>query len=245
MLSIFDMSCVKYKRKEIIMNETYSTKNKFLKTIALGSFLFGGFAGTFSQLQACSRLRRYPAISSFDTETLRQLHIFLDAQTTPSERLIDAIYAHDVAQATQLLNANVDPNTRDAGRTLLHLVVLCATDTTINNMLDLIDLLCNAGADINAQDDLGYTPLNRAIAIYSPFRYRPINLKLVEKLLQRGANINIPNAEGSTPSSVVAQALQKDPQISNIPLAMKNKRLQEYTEVQKLFIAYAGQNAIK
>ena len=59
----------------------------------------------------------------------------------------------------------------------------------------MVTLLIEAGADLNTQDDQGSTPV-----FVAAFFCRPEILKL---LLAKGADRNIPNKDGRTPSQVV------------------------------------------
>ncbi|MDR2371754.1 MAG: ankyrin repeat domain-containing protein [Puniceicoccales bacterium] len=60
------------------MNKSYNIKNKFLKNIALGSFLFSGFAGTFSQLQAG------PLHGAVTNEDIDEVYRLLEAGEDPN-----------------------------------------------------------------------------------------------------------------------------------------------------------------
>lgn len=55
-----------------------------------------------------------------------------------------------------------------------------------------------AGADVNARNDQGYTPLQLAIGIK--------DLSLARLLLQHGADVNAPDIHGSTPLHYAAAA---------------------------------------
>lgn len=65
--------------------------------------------------------------------------------------------------------------------------------------LDAINLLVDAGADINAIGDRGYTPLHEAV--------EQGNVQAVKLLLKRGARADIQNEMAMTPMSI---AMLKD-----------------------------------
>jgi len=62
----------------------------------------------------------------------------------------------------------------------------------MNNRTAVMELLIARGADIEAQDPRGYTPLTMVTRISGPF-------KALELLVKKGANINLPDSLGNTP----------------------------------------------
>lgn len=98
-----------------------------------------------------------------------------------------------------LLNGKADPNAKDhMGAAALHYVGKLWPSPTdyrgchcLNNYPGTIELLVNAGADIDLGDDAGRTPL-----IYSIMNH---NLDMAELLLCNGANPDCPDARGSYP----------------------------------------------
>ena len=58
-----------------------------------------------------------------------------------------------------------------------------------SNYLDVVDLLINLGADINASSENGRTPILEACST---------NVDVVEYLLKHGADVNIPGKDGET-----------------------------------------------
>jgi hypothetical protein len=70
------------------------------------------------------------------------------------------------------------------------------------NSLELVEMLIDAGADLNMKDGTGNTPLT--IAIYSN------SDKYIDLLLSRGANINEPNSKGASP--LIAAVHAKSPE---------------------------------
>lgn len=90
------------------------------------------------------------------------------------------------AKAEILLKAGADPNARtDTGqRSVLHLAVF-------GGSLDLIKMLLAAGADLEALDDYGRTPLVQA-CMSSPLWPEGRQEELVRLLLDSGAEVNPP-----------------------------------------------------
>ena len=62
----------------------------------------------------------------------------------------------------------------------------------MNNRTAVMELLIARGADIEAQDPRGYTPLTMVTRISGPF-------EALELLVKKGANINLPDSLGNTP----------------------------------------------
>jgi ankyrin repeat protein len=119
-------------------------------------------------------------------------------------RLINAVRHGDVAALRVLLNQRVDPRTRQKdGSTALHWAAY-------RDDLESADLLIRAGADVNAANDLGATPLWPAV--------QNGNAALVRQLLDAGADPNAALTKGETivmtaarsgNANVVQQLLEK------------------------------------
>ncbi len=166
-------------------------------------------------------------VNSSDKEGLTPLHY--------------AAYRRDRALVKALLKKNADPNARDQKlRVPLHLVVqepldffnnieLLSVDTLFvgrSAVEDIIELLCKRGADSNARDISGRTPLHDASAgTNSNAAYRLIEnqadlhaqddegkmalhkavtlglsgIDMVEVLLSKGARVNARDKNGETP----------------------------------------------
>ncbi|MDR2371752.1 MAG: ankyrin repeat domain-containing protein [Puniceicoccales bacterium] len=112
-----------------------------------------------------------------------------------AKSIYDAVADNDIEGVRRLLDAGVDPNK-------IHDRFGCAPLHIVQTP-EMVELLCGRGANINGPDQWGNTPLLCALSFGSP------NLKLIEKLLQKGARIDILNQRGQTPVSLVQQAIDK------------------------------------
>jgi len=91
---------------------------------------------------------------------------------------------------TLLLDSGGDPNVRGAlGRTLVHTAVW-------HGGPELVELLIQRGAHVNAVDEVGETPLHLATGI---------SLAMVKSLLAAGAHVNVANEHGATPLHAAAK----------------------------------------
>jgi ankyrin repeat protein len=93
---------------------------------------------------------------------------------------------HDMAKLLIAKKAQVNVK-NSFNRNLLHLA----------NDLELTKLLLDKGADVNARDAGGFTPLRVAIE-------RKNDLELIKLLLAKGANINAKDSIGNTPLHIAA-----------------------------------------
>ncbi|OGE50158.1 hypothetical protein PENARI_c018G04962 [Penicillium arizonense] len=90
---------------------------------------------------------------------------------------------------SELLKADIDPNQRNHdGQQPIHMV-----DGSGNNLTDALDILCAAGADVEARDSRGRTPLTRTMCGYPRYNSR----ELIQTFLHRGANINAQDYKGN------------------------------------------------
>ncbi|MDR1345759.1 MAG: ankyrin repeat domain-containing protein, partial [Bacteroidales bacterium] len=94
------------------MNKNYNTKNKFLKSIALGSFLLGSFAATSSQLQAGPL--HEAVFSGSMTETHRLLRAGENPNETDKYGYLPLQYAATPEMTDLLLNGRADINMPNA-----------------------------------------------------------------------------------------------------------------------------------
>ena len=111
-------------------------------------------------------------------------------------RLVDAAQQDDKAAVRGLLNQKVDVNKLDVnqaqgdGMTALHWAAS-------NDDLELVQVLLDAGANIQAETRLGgVTPLFMAC--------KNGNASIVEALLKAGASASAPDAHGTTPLMMAA-----------------------------------------
>ena len=101
-----------------------------------------------------------------------------------------------------MLNLDVDINTTDdSGATALHLAVAHNDDPAV------VGLLLDRGGDVEARDEIGWTPLHwaaRLSAYYDIFN-EGRSSAIIESLLYHGADIEARNDYGRTPLHVVAE----------------------------------------
>lgn len=106
--------------------------------------------------------------------------------------LIDAIVAEDIEAFRALIAGGADVNARaDASAmTPLHLAAFEANEEMINVLLD-------NGADINAMDNQGHTPLHLSIIHHAGEEGAP-TLDIVNLLASRGADLDLQDHDGRT-----------------------------------------------
>ena len=108
----------------------------------------------------------------------------------------------DVDTLKLLVGAGVDVNRIDSNQwTPLHHYTFYDSDhesyylrSFIKNMSSQVEVLLKAGADIEAKNELGNTPLH--LSAESPDKH---NLRTTQVLLNAGANVNARNGTGATP----------------------------------------------
>lgn len=115
--------------------------------------------------------------------------------------LMYAAAARNSEMAAELLDAEADAGIKDGkGRTAL--MYLCLNGTDSPDMTAVLKLLLQSGAELNARDNAGLTPLAYAI--------RNTNTEWVNLLLEEGADVNVQDIRGRTTLMLAAQA-QTDP----------------------------------
>ncbi|XP_050795341.1 protein phosphatase 1 regulatory subunit 16A isoform X1 [Gopherus flavomarginatus] len=102
-----------------------------------------------------------------------------------SIKLLEAASRNDVEEVRQFLQRGISPNLyNEDGLTALH-------QCCIDDFGDVVALLLEAGADVNACDSELWTPLHAAATCG--------HLHLVELLINHGANLLAVNADGNMP----------------------------------------------
>jgi ankyrin repeat protein len=108
--------------------------------------------------------------------------------------LVDAARARDTALAQKLLREGPREAARQIGvdgTTALHWAVY-------HDDAELVDRLVAAGADVNARNDYGATPLSQAAVVG--------NVRVIRRLLSAGADVESANADGQTALMVLARS---------------------------------------
>ena len=121
-------------------------------------------------------------------------------QMTP---LMLAVKSKKTEIVKALLSAGASPDTiDDRGTPLLHSVISCQPE-----MLAMLDMLIEAGADVNSRNQSGRTAMHRAL-------YGHLHVKCLdpaERLLRGGAQVNIHDRNGTAPLSGLIHWEIKDP----------------------------------
>jgi uncharacterized protein len=108
--------------------------------------------------------------------------------------LVQAARSRDAATVEKMLRAGPRTVVRQIavdGTTALHWAVY-------NDDADLVDRLVAAGADVNARNDYGATPLSQAAVVG--------NVRVIKRLLSAGADVESANADGQTVLMVLARS---------------------------------------
>jgi ankyrin repeat protein len=109
----------------------------------------------------------------------------------PSEAelaLMDAARGGDIQAVKHHLAAGVDVNVIYKGQTPLHLAATFRTPSIGNQRKEIVELLIAAGADVNAKDEGGQTPLHKAAS--------GGHKEIVELLIAKGADVNAKISDG-------------------------------------------------
>uniref|UniRef100_A0A8C8AQ12 Protein phosphatase 1 regulatory subunit 16A n=1 Tax=Otus sunia TaxID=257818 RepID=A0A8C8AQ12_9STRI len=102
-----------------------------------------------------------------------------------SIQLLEAAARHDAEEVRQFLQSGISPDLcNEDGLTALH-------QCCIDDDGDVVTVLLEAGADVNARDSELWTPLHAAATCG--------HLRLVQLLIQRGANLLAVNSDGNMP----------------------------------------------
>ncbi|MDR1366803.1 MAG: ankyrin repeat domain-containing protein [Puniceicoccales bacterium] len=132
--------------------------------------------------------------------------------------LIDAVFADDVARVRQLIDNGTNPNERDRfGNT-----ALWGAQTP-----EMVDILCDAGVDVDAQNNRGNTVLLDTVTTGEP------SIEIVEALLKHDADLDIANQEGRTPSAMVEKIIDGSKFVNGDSASESEK--ETYRKISKLF----------
>ncbi|XP_027667094.2 LOW QUALITY PROTEIN: protein phosphatase 1 regulatory subunit 16A [Falco biarmicus] len=102
-----------------------------------------------------------------------------------SVQLLEAAARHDAEEVRQFLQNGISPDLcNEDGLTALH-------QCCIDDYGDVVTVLLEAGADVNARDSELWTPLHAAATCG--------HLRLVQLLIQRGADLLAVNSDGNMP----------------------------------------------
>lgn len=194
--------------------------SRFLAAFALSTLMLGACSEPPEPT-----INLYRAIHGGDLDQIKR-HIYWGTdinQTAPEgeKPLHVAARRGRVIIARELLRSGADPNAENrAGQTPLR-VALGEGKTQVAGVLlqegaadnpqellfslvrdgvddrDSLGLLIGRGADVNAKDGDGSTPLQVAV--------RADNRLLTKRLIGFGADVNIPDSEGRTPLSIAAE----------------------------------------
>ena len=140
-------------------------------------------------------------LSLVDKDTLRILlqkeNCSARATNKCGSALYEAVCPHDPSRARMLLEAGADVGVRNAhGRPIIDWVM--RTNIYDESWIEMMDLMLEYKADINAYGPDGYTALHRAAE-------SPACGYCTEYLASKGANPNLPNGLGQTPLDVAEE----------------------------------------
>jgi ankyrin repeat protein len=118
--------------------------------------------------------------------------------------LYEAVVDKSLPKVAELLAGGADANGNDpSGERPLHAAARWAQP-------EIARLLLEAGADVDAVDRNGNTPLWRAVFDYSDENHEP-GARVLEILLKHGADLNKKNRHGMSPRSVAANNVSVKP----------------------------------
>ncbi|KAF3400150.1 Serine/threonine-protein phosphatase 6 regulatory ankyrin repeat subunit A [Penicillium rolfsii] len=113
----------------------------------------------------------------------------IDAKGNTLLHIAARTHRHGSATVSELLKLGLDVNQKNhAGQRPIHMI-----EGSGENLRDILNTLCAAGADIDAKDNDGRTALTRAM--YGNPRYNA--RELILELIKRGANINSQDHKGN------------------------------------------------
>jgi ankyrin repeat protein len=97
--------------------------------------------------------------------------------------------------------ARVDQKDTD-GSTVLHLL---ASQWQTTASLTVVELLLAKGADLEATDSWGWTPLHHAVQLSAASEQRTRSTNMIGHLLRKGANVHTETTAGNTPLHTAAE----------------------------------------
>lgn len=135
--------------------------------------------------------------------------------------IFQAVINLDFKIVNELINGGLDANICDSEDTpLIHFAIEGYKLNPNPEYFDMLTLLLNKGADINAQDYDGWTMLNSITSKCdgSESSTHEDNFKMVEYLLKMGANPNIQDNKGF--SALHCSIISKDEKLVNLLIAI-------------------------
>jgi ankyrin repeat protein len=136
-------------------------------------------------IAATNKVQESPATKAVEPDTPAQEAEPELAQGVPDEEFIEAVEAEDAAEVARLLEAGANPNAEDSrGNAAL---ARAARD----GQLEIIQLLLDAGADVNGTGTFGLGTDDAAIALASTYDH----LAIVDLLIAHGADVNQEDSE--------------------------------------------------
>lgn len=143
---------------------------------------------------------------------LRRFHVYPDARAesfknhSPAALLIEAAKRGNTTEVRRLLDEGIPPDSVIAKNNQL-----TALDWAANhNHFDVVDLLLSRGADINHKSEKNHRHLLHSLAArYEPTKDNAVGksaAEIIQKLLARGAQVDIRMRDGRTPLMLAAEA---------------------------------------
>ena len=136
-----------------------------------------------------SLLRKGADLNIINHEGKTALHLAIEKFHTQADK-VEEMKQSDI-KIVELLAKRVSGDPRAFPATLVHFVIIRGLND------ELLPELLLKGADVNARDNQGNTPLHHAV--------RKGDMKAIQSLLQAGADVNATNEKGETPLHVVYQ----------------------------------------
>ena len=106
-----------------------------------------------------------------------------------------AVQAGDVEGVKRAFQRMPNLNTVRHSETVLHTLVGYRFEVNPKNRLEIGRMLISRGADVNAPDGLGQTPVHRAVVRYDP----DPNATILKYLIAQGADVSAADDLGQTP----------------------------------------------